>query len=97
MALHKIKSHDFLVYTKFCGLNIAIIADFLVGNIEDLNVKLGKDANNRVVRANTQWLPHTTAFTGDKAIKHSYRTKMKTFKKCSFFRKLKNYFQTYIE
>lgn len=85
MALHKIKSHDFLVYTKFCGLNIAIIADFLVGNIEDLKVKLGKDANNRVVRANTQWLPHATAFTGDKAIKHSYRTKMKTFKKCSFF------------
>jgi len=36
---------------------------------------LGKDAKNRALRANTQWLPHTTAFTGGEAIKHSYRAK----------------------
>ena len=75
MVLNKIKSHHFLVYTKFCGVNIAITAAFLVRDIEDLNVKLGKDAKNRALRANTQWLPHTTAFTGGEAIKHSYRAK----------------------
>ena len=65
------------------------MADFLTSNIADLKVKLGKDANNRLFGANTQWPQHTTAFTGDIAIKYFYKAKCKLLKSVYFFKKLK--------
>lgn len=59
------------------------MADFLLSDIADLNVKLGKDATKQFFKDSAQWSQHITAFVGDKTMKHFYKGNIKVnFKKC---------------